>query len=291
MQAWRSTLILFVFWILIFVGGGYYMEGYLKADQKALQARNEELQKELKSKQELVAKAVNLQETLGNLQNLWVYRSKSIPTSESAHQTYEYLDKILSREETTLNFDFIQGDIKDSAGVHSATYKLMGESKFEDFYAFVWYLEHLPPYLRINSVKLEESGTQKKESTNRSWVSFELSLTAISADLPGFGEVEFVSDASAPVLGHDPFHRPAKEVVKLPANTRRLPNVFESTLQAMTPTQAYITDQTGDLKVLNLGDEVYLGYLFDILPDENRVVFYLNQMIPPRKISLYIGKK
>ena len=291
MQAWRSTIVLFVFWLLIFIGGGYYLEGYLKGTQNTLKARDAELQQELTSKQNLVAKVVNLQETLGSLQNLWLYRSKSIPTSESAHQTYEYLDKILSREETTVNFDFIQGEVKDSAGVHSANYKLMGESKFEDFYAFIWYLEHLPPYLRINSVKLEETGAQKKESTNRNWVSFELNVTAISADLPGFAEVEFASDATAPVLGHDPFRKPAKEVVRLPANTRRLPNVFESTLQAMTPTQAYITDQTGDLKVLNLGDEVYLGYLLDILPDENRVVFYLNQMIPPRKVSKYIGKK
>jgi Tfp pilus assembly protein PilO len=291
MQAWRSTIVLFVFWLLIFIGGGYYMEGYLKGNQNTLKARDEELQKELTAKQNLVAKVVNMQETLGGLQNLWLYRSKSIPTSESSHKTYEYLDKILSREETTVNFDFVQGEVKDSAGVHSANYKLMGESKFEDFYAFIWYLEHLPPYMRINSIKIEQTEAQKKESTSRSWVSFEINLTAIAANLRGFEDAEYASKVTAPVLGHDPFSRPAKEVVKLPANTRRLPNVFESTLQAMTPTQAYITDQTGDLKVLNLGDEVYLGYLLDILPDENRVVFYLNQMIPPRKVSLYIGKK
>jgi hypothetical protein len=70
-----------------------------------------------------------------------------------------------------------------------------------------------------------------------------------------------------------------------------LPNVFESKLRAMTPTQIYLTDQKGELKVLQLGDEVYLGHLVDILPDENRAVFDLNQLLPPRQVSLQITEK
>jgi hypothetical protein len=291
MQEWRSTLILFVFCVIIFLGGGYYVEGYLRSQQNILKSRENKVQEELLFKQELAAKAANIQETLGSLQNLWLYRSKAIPKTETAYQTYEYLDKIVSRQETSLNFDFVQSDIRDSANVHYATYKVLGEAKFEDFYSFIWYLEHLPIYIRINSIKLEKATKSSKTSTERRWVSFEINLTAISSDRPGFKDMEYASIINAPYMGFDPFLRPIKEVTRLPANTKRLPNVFESSLQAMTPTQAYIIDQTGELKVLNLGDEVYLGYLSEILPDENRVVFYLEQSIPPRKVSLTIGKK
>jgi len=291
MHPWRSTLILGVFWVFLLLVGTYYVEGYLKSKQKNLKIRDDKLQSELVVKQDLVDKAVNMQETLGTIRNIWMYRSKVIPRSETAYKTYEYLDRILSRRETSLNFDFLQGDIKDSAGVHSANYKVLGEAKYEDLYSFIWYLENLPPYLRINSVKIEHATQKKKESAEGRWVSFEINLTAISADRPGFETLDYSIDVSAPILGYDPFHRPAKEVVQLPANTKQLPNVFETKLQAMTPTQAYVIDQTGELKVLSMGDEVYLGYLSEILPDENKVVFYLSQLNPPRKVTLSIGKK
>jgi hypothetical protein len=292
MQAWRSTLLLLTFWILVFLAGGWYVEGHLKDRQKKLKEQEAALQIELTSKQNLVAKAVFMQEKLGDLRNLWLYRSKAIPSTESPHQTYEYLDQILSRRRgTSMNFDFLQGASKDSAGVHSTTYKVTGEAKFEDIFSFIWYLEHLPPYLRINSLKIEKASLFKRGQTNRDWVSFETSLTAISADLPGFEEVEHDLNVEAPDIDYDLFRKPAKAVVKLPANTRRLPNVFEAELQAMTPSEAYIIDQNGDLKVLTLGDEVYLGYVIDIVPDANRVDFYLNQLSPPRKISLYIKRK
>ena len=88
---------------------------------------------------------------------------------------------------------------------------------------------------------------------------------------------------------HDPFKPPTKTKRKIPANKRGLPNVFSSTLRALTPTQVYLIDQRGELKILGLGDEVYLGKLVDIRPDDNRAVFKLDQMYPPRTIPLVLN--
>lgn len=291
MQAWRSTLILLTFWILVFIAGGYYVEGHLKGKQKTLEAREVALQEELEFNQNLVAQAVGMQEKLENLQESWLYRSKAIPRTETAQKTYEYLDMILPDKETSLNFDFVQTTKSDSAGIRRVNYKVTGEAKFEDLFTFVWYLEHILPYLRIKSIDIKETSFRKGGKAGRPWVNFVLDLNAISANLPGFEDVDYAVDLSAPDIDFNFFRKPVKEVVRLPANRWGLPNVFESTLQAMTPTQAYLIDQTGELKILSMGDEVYLGHLIDILPDENRVDFYLSQLIPPRKISLYIGEK
>jgi len=50
-------------------------------------------------------------------------------------------------------------------------------------------------------------------------------------------------------------------------------------------------DQKGELKVMNLGDEVYLGRLVDILPDNNQAVFLLDKLEPPQTVSLKIAVK
>lgn len=291
MQAWRSTLILLAFWILVFAAGGYYVEGNLKAKQKTLEKREAALQEELEYNQRLVAQAVGLQERLEELQESWLYRSKAIPKTETSQKTYEYLDMIVPDDKSSLNFDFVQTTHTDTAGIRRVNYKVDGEAKFEDLFTFIWYLEHVLPYLRVKSIDIEETTSKKGDKSGRPWISFELELNAISANRPGFEDVDYTIDISAPDIDFNFFRKPAKDVVRLPANTRGLPNVFESTLQAMTPTQVYLIDQNGALKILKMGDEVYLGHLVEILPDENRVDFYLSQLIPPRKVSLHIGKK
>ncbi|RJP80540.1 MAG: hypothetical protein C4524_03320 [Candidatus Zixiibacteriota bacterium] len=277
------------FWLAIFLAGGYLVQVHLKARQEKLEARNKELQDDLRMKQNLIASYTTVESQLGAMQTVWAYRSKAIPRREAAHETYEYLDKILSRHSTSLNFDFLVLAVRDTGGVRSADYKLEGEARFPDFYRFIWYLEHLPRYLRINSMQLQDTEAKKDGSRGEHWVRFDLNLTAISADRPGFDQIHYTANVTAPADNYDPFRQPAKAVVSVPANTLGLPNVFETRLQAMTPTQAYVIDQNGELKVLNLGDAVYLGYLMDIFPDENRVVFYLNKLVPPRQVSLRIG--
>ena len=291
MQAWRSTLILLTFWILVFLAGGYYVEGHLKGKQKTLESREAALQEELEFNQNLVAQAVGMQERLEELQESWLYRSKAIPRTETSQKTYQYLDMILPDKETSLNFDYVQTTRNDSAGIRRVNYKVTGEAKFEDLFTFVWYLEHVLPYLRVKSIDIEETSFKKGDKAGRPWINFELDINAISASWPGFEDVDYTLDLSAPDIDFNFFKKPVKDVVRLPANRRGLPNVFESTLQAMTPSQVYLIDQTGELKILSMGDEVYLGHLVDILPDENRVEFYLSQLIPPRKISLSIGEK
>ena len=266
MQAWRSTLILLAFWILVFVAGGYYVEGHLKAEQETLEAREAALQEELEYNQNLVAQAVGLQEKLENLQESWLYRSKAIPRTETSQKTYQYLDMILPDKESSLNFDFVQTSSKDSAGIRRVNYKVIGEAKFEDLFTYIWYLEHILPYLRVKSIDIEETSFKKGSKAGRPWVNFELELNAIAANRPGFEDVDYTLDLTAPDIDFNFFLKPVKDVVRLPANTRGLPNVFESTLQAMTPTQVYLIDQTGELKILKMGDEVYLGHLVEILP-------------------------
>jgi hypothetical protein len=293
MRALRTTLILGGFWLVIILAGGYLIQFRLKDQQTALKEREAKAREELAMAEELVANLPALQMDLQYATRIWEYRSKAIPRREASHETYGYLDVVLSRNPTTLNFDFLSVSTGDSAGVHSANYKLMGEARFADLYAFIWYMEHLPRYLRINTLDLEETQARGGGggSANR-WVRFEMNVTAMSADRPGLDDTYLSGHIAAPPAAYDPFLRPYKPVAaalsgsSIPANVRNLPNVYESIVKALTPTLVYIVDQKGDLKVLNLGDEVYLGHLIDVLPEEKRAVFELDQLNPPRQISL-----
>jgi hypothetical protein len=291
MHALRTTLILGSFWLLVFLAGVYQVHFRMAGRQDELQAKEVALSSERQASEELVAGMAGVEEELGSVQRIWTYRSKAIPRRESSHETYDYLDQILAKHRTSLDFDYLTAEVNDSGGVRTANYRVLGESRFADLYRFLWYLEHQPRYIRINSLQFSHYA---KETTEESmvdpgrWVMFELNLSALTADRTGFDEVQFASAETAPETPYDPFEPPSKITARVPENVLGLPNIFESTLRAMTPTQIYLTDQRGELKVLLLGDEVYLGRLVDILPDENRAVFDLDQLMPPRQVSLQI---
>ena len=294
MHALRTTIMLGAFWLLVIVTGGYLVHFRMSAKYKDLATKEAKIRETLTADEELAYQLPVVQTELDNVKNLWAYRSKAIPKQETSHETYEYLDHILTSSKTTLNFDYFAAEVGDSGGVRSANYKVMGEAKFDDLYRFIWSVEHLPRYLRINSLQMTQSlnkGEDQDEHTGDYWVHFELQFTALSADRPGFDEVQFASMESEPQNAFDPFRPPIKPEIAVPPNTLGLPNVFESSLKAMTLNQIYVVDQKGELKVLNIGDEVYLGRLVDILPDENRAVFQLDQLEPPQQISLKIAVK
>ena len=292
MHPLRTTLILGGFWLLVFLAGVYQVHFRMADKQEKLQTQEAKVSTELQADQEMVASLVSMQQELDNTKRVWTYRSKAIPRYETAHETYGYLDKILTRHQTTLNFDYLAVDVYDSNGVRASNYRVQGEAKFADLYRFIWYLEHLPRYIRLNSLTLSQTTKEQEKDDDmvdpERWVMFELIITAFSADRPGFDEVQYASEETAPEASYDPFEPPAAVVATVPPNLLDLPNIFESKLRAMTPTQIYLTDQKGELKVLGLGDEVYLGRLVDIVSDENRAVFDLDQLIPPRQVSLQI---
>jgi Tfp pilus assembly protein PilO len=294
MHALRTTILLGTFWLLIILTSGYFVHFRMKAQTEDLAAKEIQVREELATNEELAAQLPVAQMELDKVKNLWVYRSKAIPKTESAHETYQYLDRILTKSRTTLNFDYIAAEIADSGGVRSAIYRIIGESKFTDLYQFIWSVEHQPRYLRINSLQMTQALNKSDDADAHAgdyWVHFELLFTALSAERPGFDEVQFASTETEPVSEFDPFRPPIEPEIIVPPNTLGLPNVFESALKAMTPNQIYVVDQKGELKVLNLGDEVYLGRLVDILPDENRAVFQLDQLEPPQTVSLKIAVK
>jgi Tfp pilus assembly protein PilO len=287
--ALRNTILLGAFWLLIILAGVYQVHFRMKTTEEELVAREKVVSEELELDQALVASLPDIERELAEVQYRWDHREKVIPASETSHETYAYLDEILSRYKTTLNFDYAAVEERDSVGIRFADYQVVGEARYLDLHRFIYYLEHLPRYLQINDLSMEESYPESKsKKSNSRWVKFVLNMTAISADRPGFDQLNYAADVQPPQAIHDPFRPLRSKRYTIPPNTRGLINIYKSNLRALTATQAYIVDQNGKLKILNLGDEVYLGRLVDIIPESNRAIFNLTKLHPPRKVPLVI---
>lgn len=289
-HALRTTLLLGGFWLLVFMIGFYQVRFRMKAQEEKLLKKEQQVREELETDETLVSNIPAITQELEDTEQQWIHRTKIIPRTQTAHGTYDYLDRILKRHKTTLNFDFVAKGQRDSADVHYADYQITGEARFLDLYQFIWYLEYLPRYIQINSIDLAETNPEdNKTSPGKRWVHFTIDMTSLAADREGFDAIQQTVNVKPSNWAYDPFGLPRESKPKIPANTRGLPNIFSSTLRAITPNQVYLVDQKGALRVLSLGDEVYLGKLVDIIPDENRAIFDLNQLYPPRRVPLEVN--
>jgi hypothetical protein len=74
----------------------------------------------------------------------------------------------------------------------------------------------------------------------------------------------------------------------IPPNLRDLVEMERSELKAVIPGKAFVLDQDNGIRTLEEGDEVYLGYVTRIVPEEGRVEATLNKGGIIEKVELRI---
>jgi hypothetical protein len=72
------------------------------------------------------------------------------------------------------------------------------------------------------------------------------------------------------------------------ANLRSLVEIERSDLKAVIPGKAFVLDQTNTIRTIMEGDEVYLGYVTKIIPEEGRIECTLNKGGIIEKVELKI---
>jgi hypothetical protein len=155
-------------------------------------------------------------------------------------------------------------------------YNLKGEGTFENLYRFLWYIENGRRLYKIQAITLKGNPVKEKaEEAAVTLVVFEIELHAFFSSVPELAaSIGWRDTIATPPIGN-PFL--AAIAADLPPNTRGLVEVERSDLKAIIPGKAFVLDQTGIMRSLTEGDEVYLGYVSRIFPEQGRVEFTLNK--------------
>jgi hypothetical protein len=166
-------------------------------------------------------------------------------------------------------------------------YALKGEAPFESFYRFVWYLENDRRLYKINSMALkglEVAATEKEEGGVL--VTFDMQVHAYFSSVAELSSSLGERVLSPNLLAVDPFEPVISAGV--PPNLQSLVEVERSTLKAVIPGKAFVEDQTSTMRTLREGDEVYLGYVTKLDPENGRIECTLNKGGIIEKVELKI---
>lgn len=270
----RNTIALGILLLLVVLVGGYiaffYQPG--KIDKYRKQAKK--IESQLQNNTEQMNAIADMQGRLRETIHRWNNRTKEISETDLSSQTYGYLSAILDEcGALKMNMSLTGNKKKPQYGYN--IYKLTGAAEFPNIFRFIWLLENGRKLYKIASitVRAEEEMKDSMEYP-RIDLSYDVELDAYFSSEKSLARPVVKPDSTPQPVTSNPFY---PSILKVPpANVRNLLEADKINVKAITARKALVLDQDGRLITLTVGDEVYLGKVSSIDPQEGFIEFTLN---------------
>ena len=282
----RNSIVLGVL-VLLVLGIGIYWRGFkIPGKLSKIETEVRTIEEQLQNTPNLIAQFNDLSTNLADTKKRWENRNKDIPPVDVTSQTYAYFSHLIDLS-GDVKLDLLYTGVQQKGNYGFNTYNLRGEAPFENFYRFVWYLENgrrLYKIQRLNVKGLEVA--PKEEEPGGILVTFEMVVHAYFSSVAELASAPGERTITPNYLAVDPFNPVISS--DIPANLRKLIEIERSDLKAVIPGKAFVLDQTNSIRTLAEGDEVYLGYVTKIDPEQGRIECTLNKGGIIEKVELKI---
>jgi hypothetical protein len=271
---------------LILAVGTYIRAFNLPKKITALEKEIQKIDEELQNTPNLVNQFNDLSAVLTDTQKRWEGRNKDIPPVDITAQSYAYFSHLIDLS-GEVKLDMVYTGTTSQTNYGFNTYVLKGEAPFDNLYRFIWYLENDRRLYKVQTIALkglEVAPTDQEEG--KVLVTFDMTVQAFFSSVSELSSSLGERQRLPNVLTADPF----EPVISagLPPNIDGLVEIERSDLKAVIPGKAFVLDQNNTIRTMHEGDEVYLGYVTRIVPDEGRLECTLNKGGIIEKVELKI---
>ncbi len=273
----RNTLVLAAFLLVIFSVGSYLTSVQQPGQIRKLQKESSALDAVIAQRPSLEVELKASQEKLADMEMTYSHRFKVIPTNDTTALTYAYLNTIMNSS-GLVKFNMLYQGPKTFKDYGYNVYNLQGEASYDNLFKFIWYLEHAKLLYKISSLTLTSHEVRDdKTGAVKLVVPFTMDLDAYYSSVAGVSSQSHGEDPTLyktvyvgwnylrPLISSEP-----------PPNVLGLVDVETAELRAVMPDKIFIVDDKGVGHILRVGDQVYLGYLTKIDPNQNEAEFTLN---------------
>jgi hypothetical protein len=262
--------------LLLILGVGTYIRAYhLPKKARAIEAETKRLDEELQNTPNLVAEFNEHSAALAGERKRWENRTKDIPPVDVSSQTYAYFSRLIDLS-GYVKLDMVYSGIQQKGNYGYNVYNLKGEAPFDNVYRFIWYLENGRKLYKIQNISMKGVEVPPKEKEEGMILAtFEMIVHAYFSSVPELASAPVERALNPNVLAADPFNPVISSGI--PPNMYALVEIERSDLKAVIPGKAFVLDQNNVIQTLSEGDEVYLGYVTRILPEEGKIECTLNK--------------
>ena len=271
----RNSIALGVLLLIILGAGTFYRAYYLPKKAKTIETETTKLDEELQNTPNLIAIYNEQSASLADERKRWEGRTKDIPPVDVSSQTYDYLSRLIDLS-GYIKLDMVYAGTQQRGNHGFNIYSLKGEAPFENLYRFIWYLENGRKLFKISTVTLKGVEVPPKDNQEGSLVtSFEMVVHAYFSSVAELASAPVESALFPNSLTADPFEPVI--MANIPPNPDELVEIERSDLKAVIPGKVFVLDQNNVIRTLMEGDEVYLGYVTRISPEEGKLECTLNK--------------
>ncbi|MGA9119220.1 MAG: hypothetical protein WB699_07610 [Bacteroidota bacterium] len=271
----RNSIALGILLFLIVAVGSYIRAFNQPRKAKQIQVAIKKIDDELQNTPNLINEFNDLSATLNDTQKRWDARSKIIPPTDVTAESYAYFSHLIDIS-GPIKLDVTYAGNQNKGNYGYNLYTLKGEATFDNFYRFLWYLENNRRLYKVANMALrgvEVAPTDKK--MGEVLVTFDMTVQAYYSSVAELSSSLIDRVFSPNPLFVDPFTPGISSGI--PPNLRGLVEVERSTLKAVIPGKAFVEDQAKSIRTLQEGDEIYLGYVTRIDPQNGKVECTLNK--------------
>jgi len=213
---------------------------------------------------------------------------KRILKEENPTISYQYFMDICDNYCPNFNFNFTYNTSIENTQTNYNSYELNGVSYILDIYKFIYQIEMQSPLYTIESLSIMDNIPQGAKTIGDT-VEFNLKLNAYF-DQAGTEIQDIPMEViRAPYISYNPFYFRIHYPVMNNENMKYI-DVDAASLIALTPKNVIMSDKSGNITKLTVGDKVAFGYLSGIDWENHSAVFRLNKIGIPTKKTIYLKK-
>ncbi|MGM0547441.1 MAG: type 4a pilus biogenesis protein PilO [Bacteroidota bacterium] len=265
----RNTIILLSV-LILFVGSAWgYIYFFQQPEIEELEQEVEQKQTELNEKQQIADQYPVVSEQFEQASDYLENFDKSLYRDNNEDQVYHFLNTINNGSAyTDFTFSFSDSTTTDTHGEISM--QVTGEGYYRNVINFIRRIELSDPINKIQEIQINP--INNLESYGK--VNFTFTLKSLYDREAGFENTSMA--VTDDILGsvYNPFFPLIRDVEE---NEDNLIDVESSSLIAVSGNRVFLLDQSGMLRKLTPGDEVYLGELRSLNVDRGSATFVLNK--------------
>lgn len=289
----RNSIALGVIVLLVVLIGGYitmiHQPKQIANNEKEKQKLASQLQDNVVQMNEINRLQTKLRETL----HRWNNRIKEISESDVSAQTYGFLSDIVRESGAKqLKMDLTLVGTKDEGAIGYNTYRITGTSEFPNIFRFLWLLENGRKLYKIAAITIrsDEISSDTLEYPTIQ-LQYTMEINSYFTREKALSMQVMKPDSTPQPIASNPFQPSILRVT--PPNVRKLVDVDKISVKATASTKALVMDEQGRLITLKVGDEVYLGRVTGVYPQEGTVEFTLNDggIVVSKRKQIEFGKK
>jgi hypothetical protein len=268
--ALRNTLILLTTLIIMIAGGWLYINYSFSNEFETLQSQITRKQRDLR---QLTTKAddfLMIQDRHARIIFELENHNKELLADNSVATVYDFLRSInRGIAYTSMNFSMVDSIRNADHGI--VRVRLDGAGTYRGLFNFMTILEQSKPITRITQLRI---APESAEFDKLDRVRYEMIVDMYYARGTSTSNPNLTINTSIAPRLYNPFF---PLIHSLPENTGSLVNVDQSRIVGLVQDGVYLIDQSGQMRFLQVGNEVFLGNLFRVSLNERTASFRLNR--------------